>query len=374
MIKCPECGSPVSTMAGTCPQCGVKIMGNLIQCSQCGTHYLNTESCCPYCDHIEEMGDTETPDASEHQQTEPTFQDNPDGKKKKTSIWKWGIALVCTSLLACGIYTGYQYYTDYTYRMEEKKRFEELALLTNPEFYHQYLADYPESIYRPEVEKRLQELADESDAWAKALQNGQKDALRQFIETYPGSLHSRKCLQLIDSIDWTEAQIEGTEEAANAYLDAHPEGMYTSEAVELKKRLEQSKTSVEENESIDRAIHEFFSATLTEGGKTEISEAIAEPMQSFCGTPKATAQHIIKFIKGRKEKNVATLKFIINAPITKSRTKLYDNTTGYRAECLVEEIITRTSGKQKVTEKQHTATCLLDGRFRMVMIDIKENE
>ena len=372
MIKCPECGSTISTLAGTCPQCGVAIMGNLIHCSQCGTYYLKTENQCPYCDYKEE--DTEEEKESHKKQTEVETNDIHPEEKKKSPFWKILTTLACITLLGGGSYVGYQYYTEYTYRMEEKKRFEELALLTNPEFYRQYLADYPQSIYRNEVEERLQALTDESVAWTKTLQSGTKTDLTKFLETYPGSLNSRKCLQLIDSIDWAEASEKGTEEAISQYLEEHPEGIYTSEAVDFKKQLNQKKTSLEENDLIDKTINVFFTQTLSNGEKKSISESITEPMQSFCGTAKATAQHVQKFINSKKTKNVASVKYIVGMPITKSREKLYDNTTGFRAECTVEEIITYKSGKQKTKEKQYTATCLLNGKYKMVMIDLKENK
>ena len=372
MIKCPECGSTVSTLAGTCPQCGVAIMGNLIHCSQCGTYYLKTENQCPYCDYKEE--DTEEEKESHKKQTEVETNDIHPEEKKKSPFWKILTTLACITLLGGGSYIGYQYYTEYTYRMEEKKRFEELALLTNPEFYRQYLADYPQSIYRNEVGERLQALTDESVAWTKTLQSGTKTDLTKFLETYPGSLNSRKCLQLIDSIDWAEASEKGTEEAISQYLEEHPEGIYTSEAVDFKKQLNQKKTSLEENDLIDKTINVFFTQTLSNGEKKSISESITEPMQSFCGTAKATAQHVQKFINAKKNKNVATLKYLVGTPVTKSREKLYDNTTGFRAECTVEEIITYKSGKQKTKEKQYTATCLLNGKYKMVMIDLKENK
>lgn len=370
MIKCPECGSTVSTLAGTCPQCGVAIMGNLIHCSQCGTYYLKTENQCPYCDYKEE--DTEEEKESHKKQTEVETNDIHPEEKKKSPFWKILTTLACITLLGGGSYIGYQYYTEYTYRMEEKKRFEELALLTNPEFYRQYLADYPQSIYRNEVEERLQALTDESAAWTKTLQSGTKTDLTKFLETYPGSLNSRKCLQLIDSIDWAEASEKGTEEAISQYLEEHPEGIYTSEAVDFKKQLNQKKTSLEENDLIDKTINVFFTQTLSNGEKKSISESITEPMQSFCGTAKATAQHVQKFINSKKTKNVASVKYIVGMPITKSREKLYDNTTGFRVECTIEEIITYKSGKQKTSEKQYTATCLLNGKYKIVMIDLKD--
>ena len=49
MIKCPECGERVSTMAGTCPHCGINIAGNLKQCPNCNEYCLNSQDTCPYC-------------------------------------------------------------------------------------------------------------------------------------------------------------------------------------------------------------------------------------------------------------------------------------------------------------------------------------
>ena len=372
MINCPECGNPVSTMAGTCPQCGIAIMGNLIQCSQCGTYYLKIEAQCPYCEHTETEEEEENTTIIEDK-AEARHNSVPPGRKK-SPVWKILITLCSIGVLIGAGYFGYQYYTDYTYRMEEKKRFEELAGLTNPDFYRQYLADYPHSIYRQEVEKRLQALTNESMAWAKVLQSRTKADLTGFLAAYPNSLNSRKCLQLIDSIDWAEAYAQGTEESVNLYLEEHPEGIYTDEAVEFKKQLDQRKTTVEENDQIDAVMNDFFTQIIVRTDKNAISEALAEPMQSFCGTKKATAQHIQKFVNARKTKNVAAVKFAVASPIVKSREKLYDNTTGFRAECTVVEVITYKSGKQKTSERQYAATCLLNGKYKMVMIDLKEEK
>ena len=87
-----------------------------------------------------------------------------------------------------------------------------------------------------------------------------------------------------------------------------------------------------------------------------------------------SANQCYNVINAKKNKNVATLKYLVGTPVTKSREKLYDNTTGFRTECTVEEIITYKSGKQKTKEKQYTATCLLNGKYKMVMIDLKENK
>lgn len=371
LIKCPECGNQVSTMAATCGQCGVKISGNIIHCSECGTNYLkDCNESCPYCGHMDET-ETQQPESAE---TTPSgLPEIPEEKhRKKSAVWRILFTLVFLALLGYGGYEGYSYYTNYTQRMEEKQRFEELARLTNPDFYRQYLNDYPESIYRAEVESRLQTLLDEDKAWEKTLQNCTKDSIIAFMNTYPGSLNVRKCQQLIDSIDWALAATTGTEEAVNGYLEEHPEGMYTNEAVEFKKKLDKQKATPEESEAISTVVTEFLTTTLPGMDKLQIENAIAAPMQSFCGTPKATAQTVVKFIKAKHTENVAAVKYTLSTPLAITREKLYDNTTGFRAECLLEEITTRKTGKRKTSEKQYTATCILNSAQKIVMIELKD--
>ena len=49
IIKCPECGHPVSDKAPTCPTCGVEIVGKTITCANCGTTYFKDQALCPNC-------------------------------------------------------------------------------------------------------------------------------------------------------------------------------------------------------------------------------------------------------------------------------------------------------------------------------------
>ncbi len=361
MINCPECGNPVSTMAATCGHCGVKISDNIVCCSECGTNYLkDCNDSCPYCGHSEETELASTP------------PEIPEEKaKKKSTFWRILFTLLLLGLLGYGGYEGYVYYTNYTQQLEEKQRFEDLALLTNPDFYRQFLNDYPESIYRAEVESRLQTLLNEDKAWEKTLQSGTKESIIAYMKAYPASLNVRKCQQMIDSIDWALASTAGTEEAVNAYLEEHPEGMYTNEAVEYKKKLDKQKTTPEESEAVAAIVTEFLTTTLPGMDKATIENAIASPMQSFCGTPKATAQTIVKFIKAKHTKDVSEVKYVLSASLTVFREKLYDNTTGYRTEFPLKEIITHKTGKQKTTEKSYIATCLLNGSMKIVMLDLQ---
>ena len=49
IIKCPECGRQVSSLAATCPSCGVAIAGNIVKCPHCGEIVLANQNVCPNC-------------------------------------------------------------------------------------------------------------------------------------------------------------------------------------------------------------------------------------------------------------------------------------------------------------------------------------
>ena len=70
IIKCPECGRQVSSLAATCPSCGVAIAGNIVKCPHCGEIVLANQNVCPNC---------HTNIALKSQQ-DPIAAKNPDGK------------------------------------------------------------------------------------------------------------------------------------------------------------------------------------------------------------------------------------------------------------------------------------------------------
>lgn len=58
LIKCPDCGHTVSSVASTCPQCGTQLSqfrfvqgegGALTECRRCARKVLSGATTCPYC-------------------------------------------------------------------------------------------------------------------------------------------------------------------------------------------------------------------------------------------------------------------------------------------------------------------------------------
>lgn len=68
LIKCPECGHPVSETAPTCPNCGCAISGNVSRCGSCGAVMLNIYPACPSCHTANPNYESGSAEASEQHQ------------------------------------------------------------------------------------------------------------------------------------------------------------------------------------------------------------------------------------------------------------------------------------------------------------------
>ena len=86
MIKCPECGQPVSTNAGTCPHCGIAIAGHIHQCPECGAFNTENKLTCVVCGKELEIPQSH---AQEPNPQVSALSSAPDPKPKK----KWHYCL-----------------------------------------------------------------------------------------------------------------------------------------------------------------------------------------------------------------------------------------------------------------------------------------
>lgn len=365
IIKCPECGTQVSTLAQQCPGCGVQICNNIEECAACGTLYIKSQGQCPYCgeepDEIDEIDEEEVDDMAE---IPATPAPKPQGRRFLSCL----VSLLLLAALGGGGYVGYGLYQEHLARQEEDQRFSDLAPLTNPDFYRQFLTDYPLSAHRAEVEARLQALLGQDKAWADALRAGTRQALTQFLATYPQAVQTPKCIQLIDSADWAAAQLSSVPGAIQAYLEAHPEGIYTAQAVELLQKISRQRTTDQEQEAIASLLQQLFSA-LAQRDADQIEAIVTEPLHSVQGKPRATVADILAFAKGRYSKGVTALSYQIEEPLGIVRDKLPNSTTGFRATCTVVE--TRTAAKN-LPLTRFSADILFDAAYNIVGIELNK--
>lgn len=163
MIKCPECGEKVSTMAGTCPHCGVLIKGNLYFDEELGEYKLQT------------LSDKEEDSSEEGTQREPggnlppTY---PQPTSHSAGLW---FAILFVLVLLVGGYFGWDYYE------REQARQREAAL-------------------REQMEAELLMQEQQAELWKKLTTCKDADELQKLIEENQGSPLEGMARDRLDSL------------------------------------------------------------------------------------------------------------------------------------------------------------------------------
>ena len=365
IIKCPVCREQVSTMAGTCPHCNSKISGQLRECPNCGSYCLLTQEECPEC-KCKLQAPTNSP--VEEGKKESQSQQPPRKKKKKASHWGGWVAAVLF-LILCG--AGYYYYNMYRMQQKEQADYERLADITNPEFYQQFLIDYPESQHCDEIKERMLALQAEAREWEQLLKGISRSKVSQFMQNHPGSLRQRLCEDMLDSIDWHEAQTIGSEEAVTDYLSKHPSGRYVTEAAEKKNTILLTKVTPEERAMIRGTLESFFSKAIANQDIEAAREAIPDTMINFCGKQNADAEAIVQYARDKMEKDVIGLHYAIDQQMRVHKETLPNGNTGFSVEVNLQETISRSDTNQPTSNLYHV-TALINQEQKIVSLRIKD--
>lgn len=219
MIKCPECGQRVSSMALTCPHCGVGIKGHLRECPMCGEWILDDQTRCPECNSVVEVKPQSDQDSSSgYDKGNQDKQDNKgkqenQGKKKSSNTILW-VLVFMVPLISIGAAWAITSYLDYK-DAADRRQFEE------------------------ELEERRME---------------EERRNKEFAE-----------IQRKDSLDWVYAQEVNTVASMDRYLQLHPQGNYMDEAMMKREALKRTEVT-EEDRSRIRSILE---SRLTEAATSK---------------------------------------------------------------------------------------------------------
>ena len=365
MIKCPECGERVSTMAGTCPHCGINIAGNLKQCPNCNEYCLNSQEECPYCGTALSAVTAENPEQEQQMQDTIEVKEKPAKKSRKSLIFALTFATII-AIIICGMY-----YLDYKNSKDREER--EYAMLentSNPEYYNDFLAKYPKSEHYQEVRERLNVLLDETEEWNKIMQDVSRSEIEKFMNAHPYSRRLQECEDMIDSIDWNDAKKTNTEEAIVNYLNTHPNGKYAEEAAQKKNDLSMMKITDQDKAIIRSSLENFFTVAMSKQDVSLISEAIPEKMENFCGTQDATPEQIIAFAKNKMAADVMGLHYTIEGNFDVRKQTLSDSTTGYAVTFGLQEIISRSDTNQPST-KTYQVSALLNAEHKITRMSIR---
>lgn len=367
MIKCPECGERVSTMAGTCPHCGVNIAGNLKQCPNCNEYCLHSQDRCPNCGSTLSVITEEIigqPEGVEITET-PEVKIEPAKKSHKSLIFSVTLATLLVLII------GALFYFDYKNELDrEEIEFTRLENTSNPEYYNDFLAKYPKSKHYQEVKERLNVLLDETEEWEKMIQNINRSEIEKFMSAHPYSRRLQTCEDMIDSIDWNEALKANTEEAIVSYLNTHPDGRYAEAASQKKNELGLMKITAQDKAIIRSSLENFFTVAMSKQDVSLISEAIAEKMENFCGTQDATPEQIIAFAKNKMAADVMGLHYTIGDDFSIRKQTISDGTTGYAVNFTLQELISRSDTNQPST-KSYQVTALLNADHKIIRMSIR---
>ena len=364
MIKCPECGERVSTMAGTCPHCGIKIAGNLKQCPNCNEYCQNSQDKCPHCGTTLSVVTEEAIEQDKNMQSTKTTK-KTEKKSNKSLIFSISIATLLVLIIGGLILLDYKNSID-----REEEEFARLEDTSNPEYYNDFLAKYPKSKHFKEVKERLNVLLDETEEWEKLIQNISRSEIEKFMNVHPYSIRKHVCEDMIDSIDWNEAKKLNTEEAIVNYLNVHPSGRYAEEASLKKNELGLMKITAQDKAIIRGALENFFTVAMSKQDISLISEAIIEKMENFCGIPDATPEQIVAFAKNKMATDVMGLHYTIGEEFSVRKQTISDGTTGYAVDFPLQEIISRSDTSQPGT-KSYQVNALLNADHKIVKMSIK---
>jgi len=377
IIKCPKCRSQVSTMAGTCPNCGTKISGQLRTCPNCGEYCLISQETCPNCNQkLESVSDE--PESEQNLNGESELQPTEESQKKAPEQVPTGMAVagylvkaVFSLFLFClvGICI-FQHYKQENLK-KELAEYKRLASITNPEFYQQFLNNYPESEHYEEIHDRMLKLKAEAKDWIQLRKNINRTSVSSFLQKHPGSLRQRICEDMLDSIDWQDAQAIGSEEAVTDYLSKHPSGRYVNEAAEKKNALLLAKVTPTERTMIRGTLEAFFSKAIANQDIEAARQAIPDTMANFCGKQNANAETIVKYAQEKMAKDVIGLHYIIGQQMNIQKETLPDGNIGFAVEVSLQETINRSDTNQP-SSNQYRISALINQEQKIVGMEINK--
>lgn len=350
-------------MAGTCPHCGTNIAGNLRQCPKCGSYCFLTQEKCPECgSELEAVTSNPAPSP------EPPKEEIKKAPVRKKSKRKHGrlIAFVILFALACA---GLYFYNMYRMEQKEKVDYARLDGVTNPEFYQQFLIDYPKSKHYDEINERMQVLLVEVEDWKKLLTNINRTNISSFLQKHPNSRRQRACEDMLDSIDWQDALAIGNEEAITNYLHLHPSGRFVDDAAEKKNTLLLTKVTPEEKAMIRGTLESFFSKAIANQDIEAAKAAIPDTMINFCGKQNADAEAIIGYAKEKIANDVIGLHYAIGQKMDVRKETLPDSNTGFAVEVSLQEIISR-SNTDLPSENHYRVNALINQEQKIVKLII----
>ncbi len=220
IIKCPECGHQVSSLAATCPSCGVAIAGNVVKCPHCGNMVLAGQETCPNC-HSALSSITSSPNRPDAGST--------DEPQRHSKSW---VILAVSFVIALSVILAGWYFYQRAQQGNELAAYENAMECQEPAVLQNYLDMYPDAPQerRDSIMAHLNLLKQIDQDWYNALASQSAYVIARYIQQHPGSVHATEARLKIDSLDWVSATNQNTLEAYKGYINKHADGEYIDDA------------------------------------------------------------------------------------------------------------------------------------------------
>ncbi len=300
----------------------------------------------------------------------PSTQPNSPKPKKKGRGWRIAGIIFLLLLLGAAGAGGYYYLQILQEQQREEERYASLLTLTDPEYFQQFLTDFPQSSHCDDVRRRMESLLQENDDWKAMLNGVSRNSVTQFMEKHPQSARRCICENMLDSIDWAKAVQEETPEAIDTYLSLHPEGEHVTEAANIKNQLAMTKITPEDKMMMRGALDNFLNNGLSKQDTTAIRLCIADDFQSFCHIQHATPAQIVTCTDKKMEKDVIGLHYQIGPDMNVRRQSLPDSAIGYAIQFSIEETMVRKDPTLN-TNHHYRASALLNQEHKILKFTIR---
>ena len=378
IIKCPECGHPVSDKAPTCPTCGVEIVGKTITCANCGTTYFKDQALCPNCHCPNPLNAATSPLPSiqtatlsqESNSTQSTSEHESSTSEKKNNRFIWIISFVI-ALIICG--TLYYFYHSASQQQEEEAY--EYAMKSNdPDVLQSYLETYKDAdqAHINSIMSHLNMLKTLDTEWTNAIVSGSKEAIEAYLQKYPNSPYRQEAWNKIDSIDWQIAKKADTAEAYQTYLDEHTDGSHIEEAENAMKKAKSRDLQPEESQMVSSLFRKFFQSinTRNEDGLTATCEDV---LSSLLGKPAATKSDVLTFMNKLYKEDITNMIWRINNDYQIKKREVGDEEYEYQVVFTARQEVSRNDGSTQEGNFKISATVSPDGKisaFNMARIEM----
>lgn len=378
IIKCPECGHPVSDKAPTCPTCGVEIVGKTITCANCGTTYFKDQALCPNCHCPNPLNAATSPLPSiqnatlsqESNSTQSTSEHESSTSEKKNNRFIWIISFVI-ALIICG--TLYYFYHSASQQQEEEAY--EYAMKSNdPDVLQSYLETYKDAdqAHIDSIMSHLNMLKTLDTEWTNAIVSGSKEAIEAYLQKYPNSPYRQEAWNKIDSIDWQIAKKADTAEAYQTYLDEHTDGSHIEEAENAMKKAKSRDLQPEERQMVSSLFRKFFQSinTRNEDGLTATCEDV---LSSLLGKPAATKSDVLTFMNKLYKEDITNMIWRINDDYQIKKREVGDEEYEYQVVFTARQEVSRNDGSTQEGNFKISATVSPDGKisaFNMARIEM----